>query len=115
MLLLAIWRSDYAFWVGWLKPSASFTFIKLNCCQMRTTRGSLTNPICSGQSASRSGRGCGRAIGEPREFGAIAAPGAHMVFLSGIAQQLHLDGPPPVVGIGLGIVAERVKMGNIVP
>src|SRR5437762_11617017 len=28
MRLLAIWRSEHAFWACWLKPSVHFTFIK---------------------------------------------------------------------------------------
>ncbi len=45
-------------------------------------------------------------LNEPGGFGTITAASADVVFFRGLPYQLHLDGAPAMIGIGLRVVAE---------
>ena len=45
---------------------------------------------------------------------AVTGAGADVVFLQVLADELDVDGAPAVVGIGCGIVADGVEVGEVV-
>src|SRR5207245_9309 len=53
--------------------------------------------------------------GKARWLRTVSVASADLVFLQMVAQQFYGDSTPAGVGIGLGVVAERIKMLQIVP
>src|ERR1700756_4295476 len=54
------------------------------------------------------------AAGEARWLRTIAVAGTDLIFLQAIPDKFHADGAPSGVRVGLGIIAERIKMIEII-